>query len=86
MYNEAPLVGPFLGGFYFYTQNLQTLSQGCYTSNISVFGQPVHEKRIFLISQNFTPFCPLLGPNRCQPLIFALFNPHSPKTILNKFG
>jgi len=26
---KRPLVGPFWGGFYFYAQNLQTMSQGC---------------------------------------------------------
>jgi len=37
---ERPLVGPFLGRFYFYVQTLQTMSQGCCMSNIRVFGQP----------------------------------------------
>jgi len=41
---NSPLVGPFLGGIYFYAQTLQTMSQGCCISNIRVFGMPVHEK------------------------------------------
>jgi len=41
---KRPLVGPFLGGIYFYAQTLQTMSQGCCISNIRVFGMPVHEK------------------------------------------
>jgi len=43
---KCPLVGPFLGGFYFYAQTLQTMSLGCCMSNIGVFGMPVHEKKI----------------------------------------
>jgi len=60
-------VGPFLGGFYFYVQTLQTMSQGCCMSNIRVFVPPVHEKKIFKIH----PFYPFLHPNRCQPLDFC---------------
>jgi len=41
---KRPLVGPFLGGFYFYAHVLQTMPQGCCISNIRVFGMPVHEK------------------------------------------
>jgi len=73
---KRPLVGPYLGGFYFYVQTLQTMSQGCCMSNIRVFGVPVHEKKI---SPNFTPFCPLWGPNRCQPLYFCKFQSLFPK-------
>jgi len=66
---KCPLVVQYFGRFYFYVQILQTLSQGCCMSSIRVFGLPVHEK-IFKNSTNFTPFCPLLGPNRCQALDF----------------
>jgi len=52
------LVGPFLGGFYFYAQILQTMSHGCCISNIRVFEMPVHEK-IFLKFTKFYPFLPL---------------------------
>jgi len=52
-------------------------------SNIRVFGLPVHEKKIFLNSPNFTPFCPPIG---ASPLIFANLNPHSPKILPIKFG
>jgi len=45
---------------------------------IRIFGMPVH-KNIFLNSPNFTPFCPLLGPNRCQPLDFRSFESPFPK-------
>jgi len=65
------LVGPFLGRFYFYVQTLKTMCQGCCISNIRIFGLPLHEKKIFKNSPNFTPFRPLLGPNRCQPLNFC---------------
>jgi len=44
---KCPLVMPFLGIFYFYVQTLQTMFQGCCLSNISVFGLPVHENKIF---------------------------------------
>jgi len=64
---KRPLVGPFFGRFYFYMQSLQTMSHGCWMSNIRVFGLPVHEK----IFSNSLIFCPLLGPNRCQPLAFC---------------
>jgi len=33
----------------------------------------------FLKSQKFTPFCPLLGPNRCQPLDFRKHESPFPK-------
>jgi len=62
---KRPLVRPFLGRFNFYAQTLQTMTNGCCMSNIRVFGLPVHEKKIFKHSPKFTPFCPLLGPNRC---------------------
>jgi len=75
---KRPLVGPILGGFYFYLQSLQTMSQGCCISNIRVFEKPVH-KKIFLNSSNFTPFCPLLDPNRCQPLDLCKFESPFPK-------
>jgi len=55
---KRPLVGPFLEGFYFYAQTLQTMSQGCCMSKIRVLGSPVHEKKIFL---KFT-FLPFIGP------------------------
>jgi len=71
----------FFGGFYFYAQTLQSISNVCCVSN-RVFGLPVHEKKIFKNSPNFTPFCPLLGPNSC--LNFANLNPHSPK-MLNSY-
>jgi len=35
---------PLLAGFYFYVQNLQTMSQGCCLTNITVFGMKVHKK------------------------------------------
>jgi len=57
---KRPLVGPFLGGFYFYVQILQTMSQGCCMSNIRLFGQPVREKKIHF----FGPFLPLMGPQK----------------------
>jgi len=56
---KRPLVGPFLGGFYFYVHTLQTMSQGCYMSNTRVFKLPVHEEKIFLI---FYTFLSLMGP------------------------
>jgi len=83
---KRPLVGPILGGFYFYVRSLQTMSQGCCISNIRVFEMPVHEKKIFLNSPNFTPFCPYWAPIRFNPLVFANLNPHSPKTLPTKFG
>jgi len=56
-------------------------------SNIRVFGLPLHEKKIFLNLPNFTPFCPLLGPNRCQPLDFRKVESPFPKdTSYQKFG
>jgi len=76
---KRPLVRPFLGGFYFYAQTLQTMPQGCCMSNIRVFGLPVHDKKIFKFSPNFTPFSPLLGPNTCQPLDFRKFESPFPK-------
>jgi len=53
---KRPLVGPFMGGFIFYVQTLQTMSQGCCMSNIRVFGMPIHEEKIFKNSPNFTPY------------------------------
>jgi len=44
------------------------MSKGYCMSNIRAFGLPVHGKKIFKNSPNFTPFCPLLGPNSGQPL------------------
>jgi len=76
-------VGPFFGRFYFYAQSLQTMSQGGCISNIRVFGTPVHEKKIFSNSTNFTPYWDPIG---ASPLIFAKFNPHSPKICPTKFG
>jgi len=55
---KCPLVGPFLGGFYFYAQSLQTMSQECCMSDIRVFGIPLHEK----IFEKFTKFYPFVGP------------------------
>jgi len=46
---KRPLDGPILGGFYFYAQTLQTISQGCCISNIRVFGMPVHKKKILTL-------------------------------------
>jgi len=71
------IVGPFLSGFYFHAQSLQTMLQGCCISNISIFGMPVHENKICLHSPDVmvTPFPPLY-----LDLIFANLNPHSPKT------
>jgi len=43
---KRPLVMPFLGGFYFYAQTLQTMSEGFCMSNNRVFELPVHEKKI----------------------------------------
>jgi len=84
---KRSLVGPFLGGFYFYAQPLQTMSQGCCMSNIRVFRLPVHEKKMFKNSLNVTPLCPLLGPNiGVSPLIFSNLNPHSPNMLPAKFG
>jgi len=52
-------------------------------SNIRVFGLPVHEKKIFKYSPNFTPFwCPI----GASPLIFLKLNSHSPKMLPTKFG
>jgi len=48
-------------------------------SNVRVFGLPVHEKKIFLNSPNLTPFCPLWGPNRWQPLNFCKLESPFPK-------
>jgi len=76
---KCPLVGPFLGRFFFYAQTLQTMSQECCMSNIRVFGLPDHEKKIFKNSPNFTPFCSLLDPNRCQPLDFCKLESPFPK-------
>jgi len=50
--------------YYFNAQTLKSMSQGCCRSDIRVFRMPVHEKKFFLNSTNFTPFCPLLGPKR----------------------
>jgi len=83
---KCPLVGPFLGGFYFYVQTLQTMSQGSCLSNIRVFGMSVHEKKIFKYSPNFTPFCPLLSPNRCQPLDFHKLESPYPKDASYQIG
>jgi len=69
-------VGPFLGGFYFYEQNLQTMSKGYCMSDNRVFGHPVHEKKTFKNSPNLTLFCPLMGPNSSHPLDFR--KPESP--------
>jgi len=79
---KRPVVGPFLGGFYFYEQTLQTMSQGCSMLNIRVFGLPVHEKKIFLNSPNFTLFPPYWVPIGASPFIFANFNPHSQRCFL----
>jgi len=76
---KHPLVGAFMGGFFSYAQTLQTMSQRCCMSNIRVFGQPVHEKKIFKNSPYFTPI-------RASPLIFANLNSHSPKMLPTKFG
>jgi len=59
------------------------MSQGCCTSNIRVFGLPVHEKKIFLNPPNFTPYWAPIGA--CH-LIFTNLNPHSPKILPTKFG
>jgi len=74
-----PLVGPYFCGFYFYAHILQTLSQGCCISNIRVFRHQVREKKTFKNSPNFTPFCPLLGPNMYQPLDFCKLESPFPK-------
>jgi len=65
MQNEAPLVGPFFGGFYFDVQTLLTMSKGCYIWNSFTFGLLVHKKR----DLNVFPYinickmkCPLVGP------------------------
>jgi len=42
---KRPLVGSFLGRFYFYVHTIQTIYQGLYI--VRVFGQTVHEKKIF---------------------------------------
>jgi len=78
-----PLVGPFLGRFYFYAQTLQTMSQGW---NIRVFGLPVHEKMFFKIHQILHLFAPYWAPIGASPLTFANLNPHSPKILPTKFG
>jgi len=75
---RRPLVGSFSGESYFYFPSLQSMSQGCCISNIRVFQTPVHEK-IFFNSPNFTRFCPLLGPNKCQPLYFCKLESPFPK-------
>jgi len=66
-----------LGRFYFYAQNLQTMSQGCCMSNIRVFGLPVLK---------FTIFAPYWAPIGTSTLIFANLNPHSLKILPTKFG
>jgi len=76
---KHPLVGPFLGGFYFYVQTLQTMPQGCCMSNIRVFGLPVHEKKIFKIQFYFLHLFAPYGPNRCQPLDFCKLESTFPK-------
>jgi len=69
---KHPLVGPILGGFYFYMQRLQTMSKGCCMLDIRVFGMTVHEKKIFKISPNFTPFWTPVG---ASSLIFTKLIP-----------
>jgi len=83
----VPPSGPFLGGFYFYAQTLQTMSQGCFMSNIRVFGLPVQEKEDFLKFTKFIPlFAPYGTPIGASPLIFANLNPHSPEMLPTTFG
>jgi len=68
-------------------QTLQTMSQRCCTSNIRVFGLPVHEKMIFLKFIKFYLFLSLMGPQKVpSPLIFANLKPHTPKMLPTKFG
>jgi len=80
---EAPPSGPFVGGFYFYAQNLETMSQGWCMSIVkyqSIRNASIWEENLL----KFTKFYPLLGPNRCQ--LSAKLNPHSLKMFPSKFG
>jgi len=69
-----------------YGLGVKTMSQGYCMSNIRVFGLPVHEKKIFQNPPNVTPFCPLLGANRCQPLDFHKLESPFPKDTSYQFG
>jgi len=52
---KRPLVGPFLGEFYFNAQSLLTMSKGCCIGNSFPFGVMVHEKKSFKCISLYKP-------------------------------
>jgi len=52
---KRPLVGPFLGGFYFYAQTLLIMSKGCCIWNSFSFGLLVHKKKSFKCISLYKP-------------------------------
>jgi len=76
--NKAPLVGLFLGGFFFMCKLYKPCPKDAVCQISEYLDCQFMRRRSSNIhhSPNITPFCPLLGPNMCH---FANLNPHSPK-------
>jgi len=85
MKTEAPPSGPFLGGFYF-MGNLYKPCPKDVVSQLSEYLDCQFMKKDFFKFTKFDHFLPLMGhPKGASPLIFANFNPHSPKMLPTKF-
>jgi len=52
---KHPLVGLFLGGFYFYAQSLLTMSKWCCIWNSCTFELLVHNKKSFKCISLYKP-------------------------------
>jgi len=76
---KCRLVGSFLSEFFLMRKLYKPCLKDAVCQDIRVFGLPFHEKKIFKNSPNFTPFCPLLGPNRRQLLDFRKLESTYPK-------
>jgi len=66
---KRPLVGSFMGKLYFYVQFTTHVPRMLYVKYQSIWFANSWEEYLQKFTKFYT-FCPLLGPNRCQPLVF----------------
>jgi len=82
---KRPLVGSFLGGFYFYVQTLPCPKDAqCQISDY--LDSQFMRRRFFKIRQILHLFAPYWAPIDDSPFSFANLHPHSPKMLTTKFG